>query len=224
VFEIVKKIVRRMYPERADTEVCPYKIKAVALVAAAVVLTAGTAIASNPASPTPDVPPAALCTVTAPSFEELNSAILTPVAGASPVAARTPGVVPDGAPADAETVVAVAAVVRELVGCYNAGEPLRTFALFTDSYLSRLYHRQGGFTQASYDSYATPQPAADPSTHTAILAITDVRVLEDRTVGATVVLRYASVPMPKTFFVTFVREGERWLIDGILGEISFSVP
>jgi hypothetical protein len=30
--------------------------------------------------------------------------------------------------------------------------------------------------------------------------------------------------MPKTFFFTFANVDGRWLIDGILGEISFSVP
>jgi hypothetical protein len=162
--------------------------------------------------------------VGAPSLEALNAAILTPAAGASPVAARTPGVVPEGVPADAETVAAVTAVVRVLIGCYNAGEPLRTFALFTDAYLFRLFNRQGGFTRDSYDSYATPEPASDPSERTAILEIGDVRVLEDGTVGTTVVLRYATVPMAKSFFFTFRRVDDRWLIDGILGEISFSVP
>ena len=175
-------------------------------------------------SPAPDVPPAALCTVQAPSFEELNAAILTPPAGSTPVASRTPGTVPEGVPASAETVAAVTAVVRELVGCYNAGELLRAYGLYTDGYLFRLFNRQGGFTRASYDAFATPEPAADPGAHTAILAISDARVLEDGTIGATVTLRYASIPMPKTFFFTFVEIDGRWLIDGVLGEISFSVP
>jgi hypothetical protein len=32
------------------------------------------------------------------------------------------------------------------------------------------------------------------------------------------------VPMPKRFFFFFTQVGGRLLIDGILGEISFSVP
>jgi hypothetical protein len=176
------------------------------------------------ATPTPDVPPAALCTVAAPSFERLNEVVLAPVPDASPVATRTPGVVPEGVPADAETIAEVTAVVRELVGCYNAGEPLRAYGLYSDQYLRRLFNRQGGFSRSAYDSLATPEPAADARTNTAILEIKGVRVLEDGTIGAMVTLRYASVPMPKSFFFTFVRTGEWWLIDGILGEISFSVP
>lgn len=175
-------------------------------------------------TPTPDVPPATVCMVEAPSLERLNEIILAPAASASPVATRTPGVVPEGKPAGAETIAAVTAVVRELVACYNAGELLRSYGLYTDAHLRRLFGRQGGFTRAQYDSLATPQPAADPAEWTAIIEIADVRMLADGSVGATVTMRYASIPMPKTFFFTFVWTGDRWLIDGILGEISFSVP
>jgi hypothetical protein len=50
--------------------------------------------------------------------------------------------------------------------------------------------------------------------------------LPDGRSGATVTISYPSVPMPKTFFFTFTRAGDsgNLLIDGILGEISFSVP
>jgi len=222
VSERVRRLVACVWPEKADAAVCSYKCALVSAFMAWAGMVA--VVAASDATPPPDVPPAALCTVEAPSLAALNAAILIPPAGASPVAARTPGVVPEGVPADPETVAAVTAVVRELIGCYNAGEPLRTFALFTESYLFRLFNRQGGFTRESYDGYATPEPAADPNSHTAILEIRDVRVLEDGTAGATVILRYASVPMPKAFFFAFARVGDRWLIDGILGEISFSVP
>lgn len=204
------------------------RLRAFPVMAIAVTLVGGMAVApavaAREATPVPDVPPASLCTVAAPSFEALNAAILRPPTGASPVPSRTPGTVPEGTPADPRTVAAVTAVVRELVGCYNSGELLRAYGLYTDDYLYRLFNRQGGFDRAAYDSYATPQPEADPGRHTAILAIEDVRALGDGKAGATVTLRYASIPMPKTFFFTFVRVEERWLIDGILGEISFSVP
>ena len=113
--------------------------------------------------------------------------------------------------------------MRELVACYNAGELLRSYGLYTEAYLHRLFARQGAFTRAAYDAFATPEPAA-PAERAAILAVRDVRELEDGTVGAIVTIRYARVPMPKTFYFTFARAGERWLIAGILGELSFSVP
>lgn len=177
-----------------------------------------------PGSPTPDVPAASLCLVTAPSFERLNAVVnATPAAG-TPVATPTPGIVPAGAPADPATVAGIMATVRELAGCFNAGEPLRAFGLYTDGYLNALFNRQGGFTRVVYDSYATPEPEADITRHTAVLAITEVRVFADGSAGATVTIRYASIPMPKTFYMSFAWNGVRWLISDVLGEISFSVP
>lgn len=215
--------VARVTPRRAGTATRPYKLGMSCLSGLVIWLVVGNGAAAQ-ATPTPDVPPAVLCTVEAPSFKRLNEIVQAPMPDASPVATRTPGVVPEGEPADTETTAAVTAVVRELVGCYNAGELLRAYGLYTDQYLRRLFNRQGGFSHDIYDSLATPEPAADTSKHTAILEIKDVRKLDDGTVGATVTMRYTSIPMPKTFFFTFVWTGERWLIAGILGEISFSVP
>jgi len=224
VARIVSGIGASVMRGRAGTAARPYKcaVLTVSLLLGSARIVGATDVSH--VSPTPDVLPATLCAVEAPSFEELNAAILTPPAGASPVPRRTPGTVPEGVPADSQTVAAVTHVVRELVGCFNAGELLRAYGLYTDAYLFRLFNRQGGFTREAYAGYATPEPESDPGEHTAILAIEDVRLLEDGTAGATVTLRYASIPMPKTFFFTFVRVGDRWLIDGILGEISFSVP
>ncbi len=50
------------------------------------------------------------------------------------------------------------------------------------------------------------------------------RMLPDGRFGATVTIAYPSVPLPKTFFFFFIAMNDRLLIDGILGEISFSVP
>ena len=57
-----------------------------------------------------------------------------------------------------------------------------------------------------------------------ILTIEGERLLPDGRYGATVTVSYPSVPMPKRFFFFFTQDGGRLLIDGILGEISFSVP
>lgn len=175
-----------------------------------------------PPSPTPDTPPAELCTADAPTFAALNAAILGG-GDATPEPQRTPGVVAAGMPADSATAAAVIATVRGLVACFNAGTPLRAYGLYTKAYLHRLFARQGSFSRASYDSYATPEPESDPGKHTVILAIRDIRTFPDGTAGATVTLHYASIPVPKTFFFAFVRGGDDWLIDNILGEISFSV-
>jgi hypothetical protein len=154
------------------------------------------------------------------SQSELTALFATPIA-ATP--APMPSVVPLGMSADPQTEAELAATVAGWLACQNAGEPLRAWSWFTDDYLRRLLDRQNGVGPAAYDALATPEPAA-PNDLAAIAAIRDVRLLPGGRAGATVTLTYPAVPMPKTFFFTFVRVDGRWLIDGILGEISFSVP
>ena len=138
-------------------------------------------------------------------------------------AATTGGeTLPEGEPVDAATRQVIGATVRLWLACENAGEPLRAWALFSDGYLYRLLSRQAGTTEASLAALATPIPTAAA---TAMLReIRGERLLPDGRLGATVVIVYQSVPMAKSFFFFFTRENGRLLIDGILGEISFSVP
>jgi hypothetical protein len=172
-------------------------------------------------TPTPFVPPLSACTVPPRSYEEVTALLATPVAGVTP--ARTLGPVPEGMPASPDVAAAIAETVQELVACYNAGEPLRVYRLYTDAFLQRLLMRQGALPRQAYDALATPQPAP-PDAGTAILAISGTRLLDDGRAGAMVTLQFPSIPVPKTFFFTFARQGSRWLIDDVLDEITFSVP
>jgi hypothetical protein len=117
---------------------------------------------------------------------------------------------------------AMESVVGHWLACQNAGEPLRAWSLFSDGYLFRLLSRQGGSAGETYRELATPAPAAVVAA--VILAIEGERLLPDGRFGATVTISYPSVPMPKRFFFFFTQVEGRLLIDGILGEISFSVP
>lgn len=186
----------------------------------------GTLVAA-PATPIPDVPPPDLCTVEPLAFDELNAIIedgdATRAAGPTPAQAGRDGVVPSGTPAASDDEDAIRSVVREYVACQNAGQLLRAYALYSDEYLARLFLRQGLWGRAAYDGLATPMPN-DAADRSKLHEIRDVRILPDNRVGATVTISYASIPMPKTFFFTFVRIGDGWAIDDILGEISFSVP
>ncbi len=74
----------------------------------------------------------------------------------------------------------------------------------------------------AYQALATPAPVAEEAAR--VVAIEGERLLPDGRYGATVTLGYPSVPMPKRFFFFFTQVDDRLLIDGILGEISFSVP
>lgn len=190
-------------------------------------------VAADEATPLPsaNVPDPSLCTVEPPSRAQLNAEII----GATTALQGTPGarlpgrlesdVVPTGVPADDPTIAAITATIRELVACFNAGEPLRALGLYTTTARGALYVRQGPLSGDAYEALATPLPAP-AADRDEILAIRTVRLLPDGRVGATVTIAYAVVPEPKTFFFVFARagNGERWLIDGILGELSFSVP
>ena len=118
--------------------------------------------------------------------------------------------------------VAMERVVRLWLACQNAGEPLRAWSLFSDGYLYRLLSREGGSPGEGYRALATPAPVANEAAE--VLAIEGERRLPDGRYGATVTVEYPSVPMPKRFFFFFTHIDGRLVIDGILGEISFSVP
>jgi hypothetical protein len=187
------------------------------LVGAATAVTPG--VAAQDATPTPDIPPPELCRATPRTSDELNAVLATPVA----IHAADPTPIPEGRPAAPETIAGITATLRELVACFNAGDVLRAYGLYTNDYLRRIYSTQDPLTRAAYDALTTPYPT-DRDERSAILAIEDVRLFDDGSAGAYVTIRYALIPVPKTFFFTFVRSGDRWLIDGALGEISFSVP
>jgi hypothetical protein len=138
---------------------------------------------------------------------------------ATPTATTGGLTIPEGTPADLELGAAMEATVRTWLACQNAGEQLRAWALFSDGYLVRLLSRHGGTPDASL---ATPAPPAEDAA--TLLEVRDERILPDGRSGATVTIAYPSVPMPKTFFFTFTGSADNLLIDGILGEISFSVP
>ena len=80
----------------------------------------------------------------------------------------------------------------------------------------------GGLSGEAYRDLATPAPVAAEAA--VVLVIEGERRLPDGRFGATVTVTYPSVPMPKQFFFFFTQTDGRLLIDGILGEISFSVP
>jgi hypothetical protein len=141
---------------------------------------------------------------------------------ATPAATTAGQTLPAGEPVSAETAAAMEQVVQMWLACENAGEPLRAWSLFSDGYLFRLLSRQGGLTGEAYRELATPAPAAAEAA--VVLAIEGERLLPDGRFGATVTASYPTVPVPKRFFFFFTQVDGRLLIDGILGEISFSVP
>jgi hypothetical protein len=93
--------------------------------------------------------------------------------------------------------------------------------LFSDGYLYRLLSRQG--IPERLDA-ALATPGTDVNGGAEFVELHGPRVLPDGRFGATVTISYPSVPMPKTFFFYFTEIDGPLVIDGIMGEISFSVP
>jgi hypothetical protein len=173
-----------------------------------------TATPSSTTAETCDVPPRSLADVTR---------LLASRGMATPAATTGGMTVPTGTPTDPAEAAAIEQTVRRWLACENAGQPLSAWALFSDGYLYRLLSR---LNVADSEALAV---AAAPNTGNAsggaeLVSIRGQRELPDGRLGATVTIAYPSVPMPKTFFFAFTLVDGHLLIDGILGEISFSVP
>ena len=179
------------------------------------------AVAGFSAQSSPEAAPAEACLI-APRTRQEIVVLLADPSIATPAATTAGQTLPAGEPVNTETAAAMEQVVQMWLACQNAGEPLRAWSLFSDGYLFRLLSRQGGLSGEAYRELATPAPVVDEAA--VVLAFEGERLLPDGRLGATVTLRYPSVPMPKRFFFYFTQVGDRLLIDGILGEISFSVP
>jgi hypothetical protein len=178
-------------------------------------------VTGTSARSSPEAIPAEECTV-APRTRQEIAVLLADPNTATPAATTSGQTLPAGEPVTAETALAMEQVVQIWLACQNAGEPLRAWSLFSDGYLFRLLSRQGGLSGEAYQELATPAPVAPEAA--VIMAIEGERLLPDGRIGATVTVSYPSVPMPKRFFFYFTQDDGRLLIDGILGEISFSVP
>jgi hypothetical protein len=178
-------------------------------------------VVGTSAQSSPQAIPAGECLV-APRTRQEIAALLTDPSTATPAATTAGQTLPAGEQVAAETAAAMDQTVQMWLACQNAGESLRAWSLFSDGYLFRLLSRQGGLSSEAYRELATPAPVAVEAA--AVLAIEGERLLPDGRFGATVTVSYPSVPMPKRFFFYFIESGGRLVIDGILGEISFSVP
>ena len=126
--------------------------------------------------------------------------------------------VPLGEPADAETVAAVTAAVREVLACFNAGDFGRALALFSDELIRSSGPEPGdtpedvrGFLAAA----AEPAPEAD---RIRLLAVTDVAVMADGRAAAFVVTEDPTIPPEgaETVLLLFAEGEDGWLVDAVV--------
>ena len=145
----------------------------------------------------------------------------SPTPDLSEPANPTAFVAPEGEPADAATVAAVTAVLREQYACLNAGETLRFYALVTDAFLRRETFAAGPPDPNALGRPPEPLPLEN---QTVVFGIRDVRVLPDGRVGVFedvgTVGTAAVPPTETTNFNVLVKVGDRWLLDEFVASVS----
>lgn len=170
---------------------------------------------ATPGATIPVSPDAAECTVEPRPLADFERLLLTtsPAAPASP----TPFVVPAGEPADAAAVSGVTATLIELYACYQAGDPRRFHALFTDNGLQRSYP-PGMVTQEFFDDFfaASPVPVEGAEDRATLLAIEDVVLLDDGRVGALVRSDEPEFGGLQASYYVFVQAGNHYLVDDVI--------
>ena len=194
------------------------------VVGCALLLIAGVSLSRMPsvgaqATPTAgmlDVPSPQECQVAPrqfPLFPEGvgQRAAATPLPLATPPAA--PFIPPQGEAADAETVAAVTATVREAIACRNGNDFLRAYTLFTENMIVSLF---GG--PATIDPEVgqaiTEQPGPLPRRQrVALVDVSDVVLLPDGRVGAVVDTQTVKQTFRDYLYFTRDPASGRWLID-----------
>jgi copper transport protein len=182
-----------------------------------------------------DAPDPALCQVAPQTVADLHAmsqesepATVASSAGAMEVpSTRGTPVLPDGVPADANTVSAVQATIHEMVACSNARDTLRRLALFSDANLQLAF--PSGPTDAFVELASTPPAALPVESRIAIVQFGETRIMPDGRVTTSVVLDnpsyhshdLAALQNPSTAshqvaVVILVKQNGRWLIDEMI--------
>jgi hypothetical protein len=163
-----------------------------------------------------DAPDPALCTLDPRTIEEIRQLVAagTPVPSVSPTPLPDPFVMPDGLALSEEERAEVEKDLLRAISCFNTGDPLKVFAVYTDDYIVELVGRLGGLTEETELVLTTVRPM-EPSDYLLILSIPDAVLLDD---GRVLVVATGddptddSPPGPRAFYLEEVLPG-RWLID-----------
>lgn len=148
-----------------------------------------------------------------------SAAELVALLGPSPNGeqALEPQRLPPGSPADAATTEAITAVVRELEACFNAGDMLRVYALFSDDQFRQMPNTEEIVAELTALDTTTPTPA--PTGRGQVLTGPwHVEVLDDGRALAAVSFGFEDeVDYPSsTKALLFDFQDGRWLIQEML--------
>lgn len=156
-------------------------------------------------TPTTDGPagvPAELCTIAPRSVDSLRLLIEVRSADGTDIRIPIRFAPGEGEPADVLTSDAVKSVMNELAACYNAGDLLRIYGLFTDNALIPALLPE----DVAAAAVATPLPITTGHQYEEPV-VWDVRVQPDGRVTAMVDFN------GETALITFAWNGDRYLID-----------
>jgi hypothetical protein len=206
-----------------------WSARAVALVAALVFASSACDVLGQ-ATPTTadlDVPAPEECQVEPrplPLFPEGVGQLTAATPAPLPAAPEPPFTLPEGEAADAETVAAITATVREALACRNGNDFLRAYALFTQEMLVALF---GG--PATIDPEIAAAPAESPGPlpsrqRLALTAITGPVLLPDGRVAAVVDTRGARYAFRDLLIFEEDPTTGRWLIDDQVRLPAQAVP
>jgi hypothetical protein len=142
----------------------------------------------------------------------------TPVRTGSAREVRTSVPVPLGEPADAMTLEGISVTIREEIACVNAGDPLRSFALYSDDLMRSFGVGMESPIQDTRATLETPPTPLPVTQRIKLLAVTDVSVMADGRIGAFIVYDdpQLSLPTVRTLVAIFVEERGRWVFDEIV--------
>jgi ketosteroid isomerase-like protein len=195
-----------------------HRLRFAFLIAAPLSLGVVPAVAAQDSAASPTPIESVECSVEPITYDDLAQLIATPLAEMTPAveASPTPLALPDGEPADGETVTAVEQTIQEITACLNDGDFKRVLALYSDDFLREAFAGIT-FTEEEFDDeFSAPAPRADGE-EILIYSFGDVVITEDGR-AAVLVLgddQQNERPASETLFY-LVQDGDHWLIDEII--------
>jgi hypothetical protein len=131
--------------------------------------------------------------------------------------------VPLGRAAPQRTAAALEDTVFAYLACRNAGDVPRMAALLTDAAARRLLGEDAAARAVQSAAQLATPTALSPLTRTRLAFVTDTSILPDGRAAALAVISDPLTPPRgrQTLLFILVRQGNRWLIDDLIG---FSIP
>ena len=191
------------------------RVLAAGLVALSIVISGAVAGASASAQPATIFPDPSECDVDPRSVDAVEAivAVATPT---EHLLVDHEDQLPQGRPADAETVTDITAVARTYVACLNAADWPRAFALLSEQAVSDFLDSEQ--VAGLFATAGTPETDASGQIEVALVEVRDVRVFDDGRVDA--IVTWGRRPAPgdevrdyETNFHTFVQVDGQWLLD-----------